>query len=154
MQNEYDPDADTYFVENIEKMNDGQRVIFDLISTKITKCEGGVFFLDAIAGAGKMFLSNLLLAFACRTHKIAIATAMSGIAATLLTLGGTFHHQFDVPIPIFENSSSHLSLNSMAVDIIKQASFILIDEVSMMHKYMLELLDRFLKLIMNSENVM
>ena len=27
MQNEYDPDADTYFLENVEKMNDGQRVI-------------------------------------------------------------------------------------------------------------------------------
>ena len=70
---------------------------------------------------------------------------MSGIAATLLTLGGTFHHRFDIPIPIFENSSSHLSLNSMAVNIIKQASFILIDEVSMMHKYMLDCLERFYK---------
>ena len=92
MQNEYDPDADTYFLENIEKMNFKQGVIFDLISTKITKCEGGVFSLDAIAGAGKTFLSNLLLAFMRRTHKIAVATAMSGIAATLLTLGGTFYH--------------------------------------------------------------
>ena len=101
MQNEYDPDADTYFLENIEKINDGQRVVFDLISTKITKCKGDVFSLDAFAGAGKTFLSNLLLAFARRTHKMAIATAMSGIAATLLTLGGTFHHQFHVSIPIF-----------------------------------------------------
>ena len=91
MQNEYDPDAYTYFIENVEKMNNGQRVIFDLISTK-KKGQGGVFSLDAIAGSGKTFLSNLLLAFARRTHKIAIATAMSGIAATLLTLGGTFHH--------------------------------------------------------------
>ena len=135
-------------------MNDVQRVVFDLISTKITKCEGGVFSLDAIAGAGKTFLSNLLLAFTLCTHKIAIATAMSGIAATLLTLGGTFHHRFDIPIPIFENSSSHLSLNSTAVDIIKQASYILIDEVSMRHNYMLDFLDRFLKVIMNSKNIM
>ena len=42
----------------------------------------------------------------------------------------------------------------MAIDIIKQSSFILIDEVSMMHKYMLDLLDRLLKVIMNSENIM
>ena len=42
----------------------------------------------------------------------------------------------------------------MAIDIIKQASFILIDEVSMMHKYMLDCLDRFSKVIMNNENVM
>ena len=61
MQNEYDPDADAdiYFLENIEKMNDGQRVIFDFISTKITKCEGGMFSLDAFSDAGKTFLSNL-----------------------------------------------------------------------------------------------
>ena len=88
-------------------MNDEQRVIFDLIANKITKCKGGVFSLDAIAGAGKTFLSNLLLAFARRTHKIAITTEIFRIAATLLTLGGTFHHQFDVPIPCFENFSSN-----------------------------------------------
>ena len=63
-QNEFYPDADTYFLENAEKMNDGQRIVFNLISTKITNCEGGVFSLDAFAGAGFFFLSNLLLAFA------------------------------------------------------------------------------------------
>ena len=72
-------------------MNDGQIIVFDLISTKITNCEGGLFPLDTFAGAGKTFLSNFLLAFARQTHKIAIATVISGIAATLLTLGGTFH---------------------------------------------------------------
>ena len=125
-------------------MNDRKRIVFDLISTKITNFEGGVFFCwIPLLVPEKTFLSNMLLDFSKWTNKIAIATALSVIAATLLTLGGMFHCQFDIPIPCFKDSSSKLSLNSLAIDIIKQASFIIIDEVSMMHKYILELLDRF-----------
>ena len=55
IKNEYDHDANKYFLENAEKMNEGQIIFIYIISTKITNCKGGVFSLDAFAGAKKIF---------------------------------------------------------------------------------------------------
>ena len=76
--------------------------------------------MDAFAGAGKTFLANLLLSFIRTQHEKAIATAMSGIAATLLMSGTTFHNRFGIPIPCFEDLSSSLNLRSIGLDIIKK----------------------------------
>eukprot|EP00956_Cyclotella_meneghiniana_P013331 scaffold19185_cov47-Cyclotella_meneghiniana.AAC.4 len=72
--------------------------------------------------------------------------AMSGIAATLLTLGTTFHRRMGAPIPCLSDSSSNISLNSKQAKIIKEAVIIMIDEVSMMNYIkLMDMLDRFLK---------
>ena len=86
--------------------------------------------------------------------KIAIATALSGIAATLLRLGTTYHRRFAVPIPYTPVSSSKLKLNSNEARIIKDACIIMVDEVSMMDYKLLDLLDRFLQELMQSETFM
>ena len=53
--------------------------------------EGGMLFLDAPGGTGKTFLINLILPKLQSQGKIALVTASSGIAATLLTGGRTLH---------------------------------------------------------------
>ena len=110
--------------------------------------------MDAFAGAGNTCLANLLISFIRKQHETAIATAISGIAATLLTSSTTFHNRFGIPIPCFENSSSKLNFRSIDVDIIKKAFFIIIDEVSMMHKNQLDLLDKFLQFVMGNTEMM
>ena len=65
--------------------------------------------------------------------KIAISTAMSGIAATMLRLGTTLHKQMGVPIPCTRESCSKLRLNLKEAQIIRDATLIMIDEISMMN---------------------
>ena len=50
----------------------------------VLQSRGTAFFLDAVGGAGKTFCENLLLSKLRSEHKIAVAVATSGIAATLL----------------------------------------------------------------------
>ena len=49
--------------------------------------QGGILLLDAPGGTSKTFLINLILAKLQSEGKIALATASSGIAATLLSGG-------------------------------------------------------------------
>jgi len=58
-------------------------------------------FIDAPGGTGKTYLFNAIL---CATRtlndeaNVALAVAYSGIAATLLLKGRTFHSRFKAPI--------------------------------------------------------
>ena len=89
----------------------------------------------------EFFLANLLLSFIRTKHETAIPTETSGIAVTLLMSGTTFHNRFGIPILCFEDSSSSLKLRSICVNVIKKSFFIIIDEVSMIHRYLFYLLD-------------
>ena len=59
------------------------------------------FFLKVFVkgGTGKTFLLNTILSYVRQSGEIALATASSGIAATLLKLGRTAHSRFRLPIP-------------------------------------------------------
>ena len=57
--------------------------------------------MDAPGGTGKTFLINLILAKLQSEGKIALATASSGIAATLLTGGRTLHSTFKIPLDLY-----------------------------------------------------
>ena len=83
---------------------------------------------DAPAGSGNTFLAEVILVYVRQSGKIAVATAMSGIAATLLTLGTTCHKWFGVPVPCTANKSSKHKLNSNESRIINEAKVIMIDK--------------------------
>jgi hypothetical protein len=53
----------------------------------VERGNGGLFFLDVPGGTGTTFLINLLLAENRKQNEITLATALSGIAATLLEGG-------------------------------------------------------------------
>ena len=88
---EVDPDVADFFNNNVGLLNDEQRIIFETITEALDKNEGGLFDLDAPGGCGKTFLANTVLANIRQGGQIAIATALTAIAATLLKLGMTFH---------------------------------------------------------------
>ena len=151
-----DDNALNFFNENYPLMekNAEQKEIFDEITDCINTGKGGLYNIDAPGGSGKTFLSNLLLSFVRKEEDIAIAAAMSGIASTLMTLATTFHKRFGCPIPCFDDSTSKHRLNSNEALLIKRSKIIIIDEVSMMHYKQLEMLDRFLKELMKSDEYM
>ena len=65
--------------------------------------KAGLIFLDAPGGTGKTFVINLIVKKLTLLQKIVIATASSGIAATLILRGQTVHSAFKVPIKLLQN---------------------------------------------------
>lgn len=66
----------------MELLNDEQKVAYDEIMSCINTDEGGMFF-----GTGKTFLYRALLTKVSGQNKIAIATATSGVAASIMPWG-------------------------------------------------------------------
>lgn len=88
--------------------------------------EDARYNLDALGGLGKTFLANLKLSDLKMQHKIAVATAMSGIASIILVLCATFHNKFGVPIPCVKDSCSKIEIKSNEAEIIKMIPFYLL----------------------------
>ena len=146
--NEVDPNAKAFFDQNIGKLNRGQRKIYDKFVQLLTEDNGGCLNIDAPGGCGKTFLAEVMMAHVRKEGHVAVAAAMSGIAATLLTLGTTCHKRFGVPVPCTHLSSSKHMLNSKESNVIKGARILLIDEVSMMDYNILDVIDRYLRVLM------
>ena len=96
---------------------------------------------DAPGGTGKTFLAEVILSYVRKSGNVAVACAMSGIAATLLPLGTTCQKRFGVPVPCTEESSSKHKLDSKESKLIKIAKVLIIDEVSMMNHKVLDQID-------------
>ncbi len=95
-------------------------------------------FIDAPGGTGKTFLLNTILAYNRKDLHIALATASSGIAATLLKLETTAHSRFKLPIPPQSTSTCNLSPRDVHGRLLKAARILVWDEAPMSHRYLLE----------------
>ena len=90
-----------YVEHNIPLLTADQWEVYNTFCSMIESNEGCMLFLDAPGGTGKTFLINLILAKLRSESKIALATASSGIAATLLTGGRTLHSTFKIPLDLY-----------------------------------------------------
>ena len=108
---------------------------------------GGVFFLDAPGGTGKTFLLNTVLATIRSRCEIALATASSGIAATLLCGGRTLHSRFKIPLDAHRQELPMCSIKKGTVlaKIIIDCKAIIVDEAPMIHRCAFEAVDRTLR---------
>ena len=96
-----------YFFSDLKNLVDERKVtltqsqgkIFDRIMEAVQTGDVAYIFIDARGGTGKTFLLNTILSYVRQSGDIALATASSGIAATLLKLGRTAHSRFRLPIP-------------------------------------------------------
>ena len=108
-------------------------------------------FLSARGGCGKTYLLNCILA-AVRTLEpggcVALAMATTGIAATLLHLGRTFHSRLKAPLDPDETSMLKISSQSNLAELIRISKLFLIDEATVLNKYLLEAMDRTFRDIM------
>jgi hypothetical protein len=92
------PNADDVALEGSH--NNEQRAAFDEIISVIDSAEGRVFFVDGPGGTGKTYLYKALLAKIHSQNKIVVATATSGIEASILPGGRTAHSRFKIPLTI------------------------------------------------------
>jgi hypothetical protein len=107
-----DETAGEYHDVHVHLMTVQQRQIYDAITNDIDTGGGTIFALDAPGGAGKTFTCNLILCYVRMKGDIALAMAMSGIAALLLHQGETFHRGVGCPVPCMSDSSSEYTLDS------------------------------------------
>ena len=108
-------------------------------------------FIDARGGCGKTYLLNSILAAVRGLEPggcTALAMATTGIAANLLDLGRTFHSRMKAPLTPAEDSTLAISGQSQLAKLIKMSKLLLIDEATMLDRYMLEALDRTLRDLM------
>jgi len=138
-------DLNTY-----ESLNKEQRAGFDEIIHHVINRKSQVFFIDGPGGTGKTFLYKALLAKVRSEGLIAIATATSGIAASLLPGGRTAHLRFKIPIKLGDNSMCNFTKQSGTAELLRMASLIIWDEVAMTKRQAVETLDRSLQDIMES----
>lgn len=83
----YDLEHLSFYVTKMEPcLTDEQKQVYENVLSSVNG-QAKLFFLDAPGGTGKTFLINSLLAKVRKDSKIGLATASSGIAATLLPGG-------------------------------------------------------------------
>ncbi|XP_060210456.1 uncharacterized protein LOC132637377 [Lycium barbarum] len=108
------------------------------------------FFIDGLGGTGKTFLYRALLAAVRMKGFIALATASSGVATSILLGGRTTHSRFKIPVDIDENFTCNISKQSSLATLIRDSKLIVWDEVSMAKKKMIEAFDKLLKDLMST----
>ncbi|XP_049387970.1 uncharacterized protein LOC125852282 [Solanum stenotomum] len=107
---------------------------YNIILDTILSNKFGAFFIDGPGGTGKSFLYRALLATVRHKGFIALATASSGVAASLLPGGRTAHSRFKIPTDVNENFTCNISKQSSLASLIRDAQLIVWDEISMAKK--------------------
>lgn len=108
-----------------------------------------IFVVDGPGGTGKTFLYRTIMANLRRNSQIVLATASSGITATLLPGGRTAHSRFGIPIDIEPISICKITKNCDLAKLIRITNAIIWDEASMINIYCVEALDQSVQDIMN-----
>jgi hypothetical protein len=114
---------------------------------------GKNIFLTGAAGSGKTYLLNQYIRYLKENNVAVAVTASTGIAATHLQ-GTTIHSWSGIGV------KDHLSQKDLekllTTDRIKRnykkAKVLIIDEISMLHKHQLDMVDTIAKYILNSDN--
>ncbi|KAI5442792.1 hypothetical protein KIW84_011714 [Lathyrus oleraceus] len=132
-------------IESIAKLNNDQMIAFNTIMNVIVQKHSGVFFVDGPGGTGKTFLYRTLMASLRSRGEIVLATASSGIAATLLPDGRTAHSRFKIPIDIQPSSICGIEKKKDLANLIRVSAAIIWDEAPMTNKNCLVALDRSLQ---------
>ena len=145
---DYDQGEQQAYIErNVPMLTTDQREVYNCFCSMIDSDEGGMLFLDAPGGTGKTFLINLILAKLRSEGKIALATASSGIAATLLTRGRTLHSTFKIPLDLqaMDIPICSIKKGTALSRVIQEGKATVVDEAPMTNKLAFEALDRTLR---------
>lgn len=134
--------------------------MYDYVHELVTNNEfraqnNNAIFVDGPAGTGKTLLLNLITSHVRGDLKgVVLCTASSGIAAQNYPNGMTAHSMFKFPIDLVDDLG-HWSVTkrSQRGELIRNADVIIYDEAPMAHKYLIHMLDRSLRDLMDSEEI-
>lgn len=113
---------------------------------------GESVFLTGAAGSGKTYLLNQFIRLAKADGKHVSVTATTGLAAT--HLGGTTIHSWSgigISDQLPDGFAEHLSKGRR--EIIEKTDVLLIDEISMLHDYRLDMIDTVCRVVRKKADV-
>ena len=131
--------------ERLATLLPSQRQLFETVLQAVREQRPLAIFVDAPGGTGKTYTFNTILTAVRSERRVALAVAFSGIAATLLDGGRTFHSRFRAPLAADANSTLAISAQSPLADLLRRTELIICDEAPMAHRFLLEALDRSLR---------
>ena len=103
-------------------------------------------------GQANTHLYKKVLQYVRMTGRIALAVAMSGIAALLLPGGRTAHSRFKLPVPLpLDNCKCNVSGRSIAATLLRDCALIVWDEAPTASRSMFEAVDRCLRELMATD---
>ncbi|WVZ82856.1 hypothetical protein U9M48_030068 [Paspalum notatum var. saurae] len=132
-----------------DSLNEEQKAAYDKILSTVDTDNGGVFFVDGPGGTGKTYLYKALLATLRSQDKIAVATATSGVAASIMPGERTAHSRFKIPLNIDDGVVCSFTKQGGTAKLLHKASLIIWDEASMTKRQAVEALDNSLRDIMD-----
>jgi hypothetical protein len=128
----------------VHNLNPEQLSNFTEIIDHVINRNRRVFLVDGPGGTSKTFLYKFLIVTIRAEGLIAVATATSGIAASIMPGGRTAHSIFKILIKINDGSICKFSKQSDMADLLDRAALIIWDEVAMTKRQSVETLDRSL----------
>ena len=130
-----------------------QQDIYNLVLDAVTNSKELCLFIDARGGCGKTYLLNAVLsAVRCiNGGSTALAMATTGIASNLLLLGRTFHSRLKAPLNASPESTLQISAQSHLAKLVRGSKLMLIDEATMLDRYLLEAMNRTLQDLMGCD---
>ncbi|XP_020266738.1 uncharacterized protein LOC109842248 [Asparagus officinalis] len=153
IQDEIDVEVCQEDIDGKYKLNEDQRKAFEIIMNRVNMNKGGVFFIDGPGGTGKTFLYKTILANVRSKGMIAIATATSGVAASLLLGGRTSHSRFKIPINATETTVCNISKQEGTAHLIRKAALIIWDEAPMAKRVTIESVDRTMQDLLSTKEL-
>ncbi|KAG2680460.1 hypothetical protein I3760_11G100400 [Carya illinoinensis] len=135
-----------------QSLNNKQQHVYNAVMEKVFANQNAAFFVDGTGGIGKTSLYKALLTTVRSRKLIALATASSGIAASIVLGGRTTYSRFKLPLDTDERSTCCVSKQSALANLLHAAKLIIWDEAPMMRKQHIEALDKMLRDI-NDSNV-
>ena len=114
-----------------DSLNVEQRSVYDEIMAVVYSKQGGLFFVDGPGRTGKTFLYRALLAKLRSQDKLTVATATSGVTASIMPGGRTAHSCFKIPLTIEEGDCCSFMKQSGTAKLLQQAALIIWDKASM-----------------------
>ncbi|XP_070196534.1 uncharacterized protein [Littorina saxatilis] len=126
--------------DQLKQLTEDQRKVYDTFISMVEKrnqSDTNMLFLDAPGGTGKTFVINLILSMIRSTGRIALATASSGIAATLI--------QVPLDVDKQDQPTCAIKRGTNLAKVIQDTAAIIIDEAPMTHRAVYEAIDRTLQ---------
>lgn len=114
---------------------------------------GDNVMLTGPAGAGKSYLLNQFVTQAKKKRKKVVMTATTGLAAAHLG-GQTLHSWSGIGLSDKLHDDYRYMISEVRKKAIRKADVLVIDEVSMMHDYNLDMVDQAMRIIRESDEPM
>lgn len=114
---------------------------------------GKNIFLTGAAGSGKTYLLNKYIHYLKENNVTVAVTASTGIAATHIQ-GTTIHSWSGIGVKdmLDQKALEKLLTTERIKRNYKKTKVLIIDEISMLHKHQLDMVDRVARFILNDEN--